>query len=711
MKKCLIVSTVSRQFTLFEKGNIEVLKDLGYEIHCVANYTDETDELNELPIIKNHIDIQRSPFSFKNIKAYKQLKKIINKNDFQLIHCHTPMGSVLTRLAARKLRKNRKTKVIYTAHGFHFYKGAPIINWLIYYPIEKWLSKHTDCIITINEEDYNIAKKKFKSRQIELVNGIGVDKEKFDFEMTKENKEQLKKSLNLKKDDFVLIQVGELNKNKNQIMSIKAMKELVKENPNIHLLLVGKGTLENYYKEEIKKYKLQKNIHLLGYRKNIPELLKISDIQLSLSYREGLPINVIEGIISGVSIIATDCRGNRDLINKEYLVKGKELQALINQILKVKKNTVCTYKCNIDKYLKYNIKERMKEIYGEIEKKRIMHLLSTTTFSGAENVVCQIIKIFSEADWEMVYCSPKGAIKQKLEKENIKYISLNKMSYLYIKNAIKKYKPDIIHAHDIKASIFAGMFYKKNKIISHIHGNHNNMKKLSIKSILFYIFSKRFKKILWVSESAMQEYYFKNKVNQKSTVLVNVLDKNAIYEKLKTDKNEYRYDVIYLGRLSSEKDPFRVYEIMKQIVRNNNKIKCVFVGDGLLREELKQKIESDNMKENIILKGNMENPIKILKEAKVMIMASKYEGTPMCALEAMALGVPIVSTPTDGLVKLVKNNFNGFLSNDDKELALKVEEIVLNKRYREELNSNAIKRFIEINNIKEYKKRLENEYE
>ena len=175
MKRCLIVSTVSRQFTLFERGNIEVLKELGYEVHCVANYSDATEDLKELGIIEHNIDIQRSPFSLKNIKAYKQLRNIINSDKYDLIHCHSPMGGVLARLAAKKTRKINHTRVIYTAHGFHFFKGAPLINWMLYYPVEKCLSKYTDCLITINQEDYNIARKKFKARKVELVNGIGVD--------------------------------------------------------------------------------------------------------------------------------------------------------------------------------------------------------------------------------------------------------------------------------------------------------------------------------------------------------------------------------------------------------------------------------------------------------------------------------------------------------------------------------------------------------
>lgn len=365
MKKCLIVSTVSRQFTLFERGNIEVLKELGYEIHCVANYEDETEEINELGIIKHNIDIQRSPFSLRNIKAYKQLKNIINSDKYELIHCHSPMGGVLARLAARRTRKINHTRVIYTAHGFHFYKGAPLLNWMLYYPIEKWLSKYTDCLITINKEDYDIAKKKFKAKQIELINGIGVDENKFKFEMSEQEKSELRESLGLKDDDYVLIQIGELNQNKNQLMAINTVKELIKDNKNIHLLIVGKGKLEELYKQETEKYNLNKNVHFLGYRQDIPKLIKISNILVSLSYREGLPVNVIEAMCCNIPIIATDCRGNRDLIvggKNGYLINIGDTDDFIYKLLLIKENAI-KIKNNISKYTKPVIKGVMEQVY------------------------------------------------------------------------------------------------------------------------------------------------------------------------------------------------------------------------------------------------------------------------------------------------------------------------------------------------------------
>lgn len=371
MKKALILASVPSMIEQFNMNNIKNLQDLGYNVDVAANFEDggtidnkrlETfkEELKEKNIQYINIPFSRSPFSKNNINAYKITKKIVKENKYDLIHLHSPIGGVCGRLASRK----QNSKVIYTAHGFHFYKGAPLLNWLIYYPIEKFLARYTDCLITINEEDYERAKKKFKAKDIKLIHGVGVDKEKFDFDMSKEEINQLRKNIGLKENDFVMIQVGELNKNKNQIMAIEAVKELIKENKNIHLLLVGKGILEDYYLKKIEEYNLKENIHVLGYRTDIPKLFKISNLLLSLSYREGLPVNVIEGLISGLPVIASNCRGNNELVkdgvNGHIIENEKEL---IERILKIKleKKTV---KGDTSKYEKEEINERMIKIYN-----------------------------------------------------------------------------------------------------------------------------------------------------------------------------------------------------------------------------------------------------------------------------------------------------------------------------------------------------------
>lgn len=311
MKKILYVATVDVHIKTFHIPYLKMLKENGYEVHVATN----GDEQFPYCDVKHRICIERSPFKINNLKAIKQLKKIINEENFDIIHCHTPMGSVVTRLAAREARKNG-TRVIYTAHGFHFYKGAPIINWILFYPIEKYLAKYTDTIVTINNEDYELAKNKFSKvcNDIQYVPGVGVDVDRFENRLNKDLVKGFKQSLKLKQDDYILTCVARLDKNKNQQFLMNIMETIVKKNNKFHLLLVGPDELNGYYQNIVNNKKLNHNIHFLGMREDVPMMLSITDIVVSASLREGLPVNVIEALAAGKPVVALKCRGMDDLI-------------------------------------------------------------------------------------------------------------------------------------------------------------------------------------------------------------------------------------------------------------------------------------------------------------------------------------------------------------------------------------------------------------
>ncbi len=358
-KKILFVATVTDHINGFHIPYLKMFKEKGYEVH-VASFGEEPIEYCDKHF---NIPFARLPFKLQNYKAYKELKKIINDNDYEIIHCHTPVGGVLTRLAAKKARK-KGTRVIYTAHGFHFYKGAPILNWIIYYPIEKYLAKYTDCLITINEEDYELAKKKFKAKEIEFVHGVGVDEKKFNFTMSDDEKEDLRKSLDLKKDDFVISYVAELSKRKNQGMLIRATSELINKEKikNIKVLLVGADSLNNYYQQMARDLSVEDNIMFLGYRKDIPRLLRISDLYVSTSTQEGLPINLVEAAMCKLPIIATNCRGNRNVASKLIEINNiEQLCESINNAIEKKESYLCS---EYSEYELNNALNEMKKIYN-----------------------------------------------------------------------------------------------------------------------------------------------------------------------------------------------------------------------------------------------------------------------------------------------------------------------------------------------------------
>ena len=313
---------------------MRMMSEKDWEVHYASMGEEEILDCNKSFVAP----FTRSPFRLSNITAYRQLKKIINQENYDIIHTHTPMGSVVTRLAARKARKNG-TKVIYTAHGFHFFKGAPLLNWLIYYPIERFMAHYTDTLITINQEDYTRAKKKFKTNVI-YIPGVGVDPKRFTPKMTAKQKLELRKSLDLKKNDFVMIYPAELNKNKNQTLLLHVLHEINKEDKSVHLLLVGKDNLNGYYKKLADNLGVTKNVHFLGYRSDIPQLLQISDLSVSASHREGLPVHLIEAMFAGLPIVTTKCRGATELVEDGVngFVVGFDQQELLQKIEKIRRN-------------------------------------------------------------------------------------------------------------------------------------------------------------------------------------------------------------------------------------------------------------------------------------------------------------------------------------------------------------------------------------
>ncbi|MCP3030042.1 glycosyltransferase family 4 protein [Halobacillus sp. A1] len=311
VQKVLFSATVDYHFKAFHLPYLKWFKEQGWDVHVAAS-----GEI-ELPYVdqKYNIPIQRSPMDKKNMKAYRQLKKIIDDNQYNIIHCHTPMGGALTRLASIKARKHG-AKVIYTAHGFHFCKGAPLMNWLMYYPVEKVLAHLTDSLITINEEDYHLAQRKLKAASIELVHGVGVDSEEFKPVPYKE-KIALRKSYGYRPDDFLFIYPAEFNANKNQQFLLHAFNLVKNKIPNARLLLAGEGAGLADCKKMAEQMEIQSKVDFLGFRRDMKQLLSISDVGVGSSLREGLPVNIMEAMACELPIIAVENRGHRELIDHD----------------------------------------------------------------------------------------------------------------------------------------------------------------------------------------------------------------------------------------------------------------------------------------------------------------------------------------------------------------------------------------------------------
>lgn len=318
-KKALQLASVASMIDQFNIPNIEILQSLGYQVDVVADFTHPgtiTDErcknlrkrLSDTNVRVFDRAIPRT-LNFRAISlAYKQVKELLEKENYNLLHCHSPIGGVIARQAAKELR-SKGLKVIYTAHGFHFYDRAPLKNWLVFYPIEKYYSRYTDVLITINKEDYKRASEKFKAKKVVYIPGVGVDTEKF--APRKSRRERIRTELRIPNNRILLLSVGELNENKNHESVIRAIGGI----ENITYVIVGKGEL----KERLQKTATDCGIdlRLVGFRTDVADFYDAADVYILPSIREGLNVSLMEAMASGLPCLAGKIRGNVDLVDEE----------------------------------------------------------------------------------------------------------------------------------------------------------------------------------------------------------------------------------------------------------------------------------------------------------------------------------------------------------------------------------------------------------
>ena len=376
--KILYVTTISNTVNAFLIPHIKFLIQQGNEVGVAFNIVQDVHpELIKLGCEIYQIEFQRNPLKKDNLMAYQKIKNIILKEGYEFVHVHTPVASFFTRLACRNIKN---VKVLYTAHGFHFFEGASKKNWAIYYTLEKIAARWTDVLLTMNEEDYHLARK-FKLRKgnaIYKIPGVGLDLNKFS-PQTPQAKSRLRDEYGYHVEDFILTYVGELSYRKHQDLIIEAVSLLKEKIPNIKLLLVGGGELLQQYKELANTLGVEKNVEFLGYRKDIHHLMTLSDIAISTSRQEGLPVNVMEAMSTGLPLIVTDCRGNRDLVchgENGFVVGVEDITACADAIVKL-----------------YDSKE-LRYVFGN-ENRRLIQAYSL------ENVIRDMNQIYSEYSLDM----------------------------------------------------------------------------------------------------------------------------------------------------------------------------------------------------------------------------------------------------------------------------------------------------------------------
>lgn len=309
--KILYITTVGATMEFFVPVIRELL-DQGHQVDIACNETTVpvADIYRQWNCIVHPLSCNRYPWTRGNWEAVKEIRQLVENNHYDVVHCHTPIVAACTRLACRSVRK-RGTKVFYTAHGFHFYKGAPLMNWLVYFPVELICSVWTDLLITINQEDYDLARKFLPAKRVEYVPGVGIDLNRFTHD--ERARSEKRRELGIPEDSMVLLSVGELSVRKNHSVLLEAGAEL----PELQIVIAGSGPLAEELEAQAERLGMKNRVRLLGYRKDVAQLCAMCDIFALPSWQEGLPVALMEAMASGKTVVCSRIRGNTDLLGKD----------------------------------------------------------------------------------------------------------------------------------------------------------------------------------------------------------------------------------------------------------------------------------------------------------------------------------------------------------------------------------------------------------
>ncbi|MDO4559448.1 MAG: glycosyltransferase [bacterium] len=378
MPKLLMAATVALTLKSFLLPHAKYMRDQGWTVDGMASGIGADVACKEAFDSCFDIPWSRNPFDIRKMAcAYKRVLEVVSSGRYDVVHLHTPVAAAVGRLALRKIRRSGRVKVVYTAHGFHFYKGAPLLNWLLYYPMERFLSRYTDVLITVNKEDYHRALT-FNAAEVAYIPGIGVDFGKFrncGADTTAKRRE-----LGIPEDAWLLLSVGELNKNKNHIAVLRALS--IMRNPAIHYMIAGEGPLHEYLPKKAKELDIEGGVHLLGYREDTPELYKVADCFVFPSLREGLPVALMEAAVSGLPIICSKIRGNTDIAEKYggsrlFAVRGVPSLLEILQMEYDKKNKANTASLPEEIFSQKAVIEAVAPYYIRLRAKRVKNVAYT----------------------------------------------------------------------------------------------------------------------------------------------------------------------------------------------------------------------------------------------------------------------------------------------------------------------------------------------
>lgn len=635
----------------------------------------------------------------KAFKYHKELKKVLIKGNYKIVHSHINTLSVFSLWAAKAARVPVRIAHSHSTTNKKEWKK----NFMkqILRPFCKVFATDYFCC-SEKAGRWQFGNRAYNQGKVCLLNNaIDVDKFKYNETIRK----QKRKELNIKDDEIVIGHIGRFVTAKNHIFLIEVFNEICKKRKNVILLLTGDGPLKEKIKNKVNELGLENKVRFLGQRNDANELYQVFDAFVLPSLYEGLPVVGVEAQAAGLPcFFSTAVTEETKLLETTQFIKLTEsyekwASKILKQLTKYKRKdtssiiTTCNF--NIIKET-----EKLENYYYKYQR-NVLHIVNSNKYSGLEKVACDIISN-QNYEYNGIYVTQNGPIIDILKEKKINYEIIKKVNRNEIKRVIKKYVPDIIHAHDFTASVISASCKNNNiKLIEHLHNNCPWLKRPGLKSIAFLYAGLKADKILTVSNSIEKEFVFSKCVSKKIICIGNPINTQEILEKIKGIKAEKKYDICCVARITEQKNPFKFIEIVKSLAKMEPKIKAVWVGDGELKDKMLKKISEEGLGENIKLVGFQNNPYIYMAQSKIFILTSDWEGYGLVAVEALTLGLPCVVSNVGGLPNIV-DNFCGKLCINNNEFIEEAQKLLEEKTYYQVKSKYAQNKAKKLNNINEY---------
>lgn len=644
----------------------------------------------------------------KVFKYHKELKKILKEGNYKIVHSHINTLSVFSLFAAKCA--GVPVRIAHSHSTTNKQEKKKNLVKQVLRPFSKVFATDYMCCSELAGR-WLFGNKEYDNGNVYLLNNaIDLDKFKYDEKLRKEKR----KELNIKEDTLVIGHVGRFVEQKNHRFLIDIFNEVHKQKENSILLLAGQGPLMEEMKEKVKILGIEDSVKFLGQRNDINELYQAFDVFCLPSLYEGLPVVGVEAQATGLLCIFSDdmTKETKVLDTTEFLSLKKNAEEWCDSLLKKNNN----FKRMNRKEEIYNngfdiVNEihKLENYYNKKSLDTIIHVVNSKVFSGLESVACDIITSRLSSKYRFIYVTQDGPIVKNLQENKIEYELINKLNCKEIGRVLKKYNPKIIHAHDFTASVICSIKKKDKYLIEHLHNNCPWLKRLNIKTIVFLFSGIRANKILTVSESIENEYIFSKFIRSKIECIGNPVSREKVLSKVNKQGTKKVFDVCCVARLTEQKNPYKFLEIILELKKELKTIKAVWVGDGELKEAVKEEAIKLNLSDNIEFVGFKKNPYEYMKKSKIFLLTSDWEGYGLVAFEALTLGLPCVVSNVGGLPKVVDESC-GCLCNSKEDYVNECKKLLQNEKYMNQKSNYSIEKSEKLENYSEYIAKIDNCY-